>query len=349
MTRRHNFQNVGWFFDLYERGRLNLEPPYQRRSVWNQKFKDDFIDTVLLGYPAPALFLYEELAPDGRATYHVVDGKQRLTALFEFAEDQFPVSDRSALRKNAGQYFSQLDADTKKSFWGYQFTVEYVPEAEEQLLNNIFDRINRNVAKLTPQELRHARFDGKFISEAENLAQWMSKSLPENFPRIQEQSRKQMKDVELAGLLLLLIEEGPNSYSQTALDDAFAARDESWESQAEIVGLFTRTIEAIRSILTADPEVDLTQTRLRNQADFYSFFGACLSFERRGTSLDRVSVARRLARFLEVVEDEDARRGDTNARSYYEAARSASNDKGPRERRIKEILRVMEGPSDGSP
>ena len=60
--RRHNFQTIAWFRDLYLRKLLNLDPPYQRRSVWNQSYKDYFIDTILLGYPAPAILLYEDIA-----------------------------------------------------------------------------------------------------------------------------------------------------------------------------------------------------------------------------------------------------------------------------------------------
>lgn len=40
MSRAINFQTVSWFWDLYTRGLLDLEPPYQRRSVWNQEYKD---------------------------------------------------------------------------------------------------------------------------------------------------------------------------------------------------------------------------------------------------------------------------------------------------------------------
>src|SRR5438874_2329244 len=92
-TRRQSVQSIAWFWDQFKRNLLDLDPSYQRRSVWNQSFKDFFIDTVLLKYPAPAIFLYEDIRPDGTATYHVVDGKQRLTTLFEFASDQFPVPD----------------------------------------------------------------------------------------------------------------------------------------------------------------------------------------------------------------------------------------------------------------
>ena len=132
MSRRHNFQTVSWFNDLYSRGILDLDPPYQRRSVWNQRFKDDFIDTVLLNYPAPAIFLYEDITADGRSLYHVVDGKQRLTTLLEFLRDQFPLSESSEVGQWSGQYFSSLPDELKRAVWGYQFLVEYVPNANEK-------------------------------------------------------------------------------------------------------------------------------------------------------------------------------------------------------------------------
>jgi uncharacterized protein with ParB-like and HNH nuclease domain len=81
--RRQNFQTISWFNDLNKRQLLELEPPYQRRSVWNQAYKNDFIDTVLRQFPAPAIFLFEEISAEGTSKYYVVDGKQRLTAIFE--------------------------------------------------------------------------------------------------------------------------------------------------------------------------------------------------------------------------------------------------------------------------
>jgi hypothetical protein len=35
-ARRQNFQTISWFNDVFKRQLLELNPPYQRRSVWNQ-------------------------------------------------------------------------------------------------------------------------------------------------------------------------------------------------------------------------------------------------------------------------------------------------------------------------
>ena len=221
MQRRNNFQTIAWFNDLYRRQLLDLEPPYQRRSVWNQSFKDYFIDTILLNYPAPAIFLYENIDARGIARYHVVDGKQRLTTVFEFLEGQYPVSDIAIKTELRRKYFDDLPKEIKNEIWTYIFAIEYVPSPDENIINNIFDRINRNVARLSSQELRHARFFGDFIHVSEDLTDWMFLQLPPSFPRISKQSSKQMKDVELIAQLLLLIENSPKGYSINELDQAF--------------------------------------------------------------------------------------------------------------------------------
>jgi hypothetical protein len=218
MRRKQNFQTIAWFWDLYQRDLLNLNPPYQRRSIWNQDYKNYFIDTILLGYPAPAIFLFEEIDTNGRTRCHVVDGKQRLLTIFEFATNQFPVPSKATTSELRDRYFRDLPDEVKRDFWGYPFSVEYVPTEDEAIIDNIFDRINRNTAKLTAQELRHAKYSGEFISCAEELSTWMTKELGESFPRIAVSSRRQMKDVELVAHLLLLLESGPKGYSTTDLD-----------------------------------------------------------------------------------------------------------------------------------
>ena len=114
------------------------------------------------------------------------------------------------------------------------YSVEYLPTNDETIINSIFERINKNTAKLTRQELRHARFSGAFISVAEEMAERMVKILPESFPRIESQSRKQMKDVELVANLLFFFEEGVRGYSQDELDQAFSERDSEWENAEAI-------------------------------------------------------------------------------------------------------------------
>jgi hypothetical protein len=338
MRRKQNFQTIAWFWDLRQRDRLDMDPPYQRRSVWNQAFKNYFIDTVLLEYPAPAIFLYEEITPEGIASYHVVDGKQRLLAIFEFVSGIFPVSDEAERSELRGKYFRDLDDAVKKAFW----SVEYLPTSQDGMINNIFDRINRNTARLTAQELRHAQFGGEFITAAEDLSDWMLTQLPPSFPNITSRSRKQMKDVEFVAHVLLLLEAGPKGYSTTQLDEAFSQRDSDWAQREEVTERFRTVIARVAEIVKEPMHgPDLARSRLKNQADCYSLFGAVDVLMREGTLPDVATSAARIARFIERVEREGADSQASDVAKYYEAARSASNDTGPRDTRTNIMKRVL--------
>jgi hypothetical protein len=116
LERRQTPQTIAWFRDLHTRDLLDLDPPYQRRSVWNQMIRVCFIETVLPHYAAPPIYVHEDIGPDGRTKCAVVDGRQRLTTVFDFADDLFPVADDSLLLRYQGQFFSHLDDDAQKTF-----------------------------------------------------------------------------------------------------------------------------------------------------------------------------------------------------------------------------------------
>jgi hypothetical protein len=342
MVRRSNFQSVGWLHDLHKRGLLNMDPPYQRRSVWNQEYKNFFVDTVLRDFPCPAIFFFEKVKPDGRSLFAVVDGKQRLSSLFEFVRDDFPVPDSMSNPEYQGKYFSDLSSEAKTAFWRYQFSVEYIPSEDETLINEIFDRINRNVAKLSAQELRHAKIDGLFINEAERLAEWMNEKLPRNFPNIPDRYKRQMKDVEFVSLLLLFVEQGPTSYSQLDLDLEFIKRDDEWEQRVSVTDAFGRVVEQIALLTESSYGADISRSRLRNQADFYSLFGAVYELTDKGTMPAADIACQRLLAFLEQIGNQACWPDNPKAAEYYHAARSASNDPGPRRARINIIKEVLQ-------
>ncbi|MFF5898310.1 DUF262 domain-containing protein [Streptomyces argenteolus] len=349
LERRQSLQTIAWFNDLNNRQLLNLTPPYQRRSVWNQQYKEYFVETILLGYPAPAIFLHEDIRADGTAHYHVVDGKQRLTAIFEFISGDFPIAEDSVLERFQGRYFTTLDDETKKSFWTYQFLVEYLPTTDEATLNNVFDRINRNVAKLTKQELRHAKFDGRFARAAEDMTELVEESLPVSVPHFAPASKRQMKDVELVAQLLLLIENGPQAFSQEELDVAYSNRDSEWEAETAARAKFTQTIEYLKQVFSDSNLANFPPPvrRIKNQADFYSLFGSSVELQASNCLPSASKAAERLARFLEKVSDEEMRVDNKRALLYYNAARSASNDAKQRNTRIAIISKVLTGESEG--
>ena len=108
MQRRSTSQDVSWFIDLRRHGQVELNPPYQRRSVWNLKDRRFFLDTVFRGYPCPPVFLHKTLDEDQKTVYAVVDGKQRLQTLFMFADGEIALAADYGDERLNGKRWDQL-------------------------------------------------------------------------------------------------------------------------------------------------------------------------------------------------------------------------------------------------
>jgi hypothetical protein len=321
---------------------LKMDPPYQRRSVWNDTYREQFIDTILLDYPVPAIFLFARIDEEGNARYELVDGKQRLMTVFDFIVGELTVSEVSPVAAFRGKTFASLPPESKIAFFEYDFPVEYLPTNNEAVINDIFERLNRNTAKLTAQELRHAKFSGLFITQAESLTDWMATKFTRPFPRINEQSKRQMKDVEIVATLLLFLEEGPRGYSALDLDSAFSKRESEWEEEQEIVDEFRSVVQILADLVNNPAGQFLSQSRFRNQADFYSLLAGIAELRRQGQLPEQEEMLPRLEDFNNFLEN-DKFFTSTRATDYYNAARSASNDPGPRKTRIGVIKDVLLG------
>ena len=229
--------------------------------------------------------------------------------------------------------------------WRYPLVVQQVDDVSEPHLIQVFDRINRNVAKLRPQELRHARSDGAFITLCERLAV----SLPDGFPNITAAEKKRMADVEYVSLLLIYIVQGTRSVSQSDLDELYIEWDGALPPETDLESRH-RENTAIIDRLLKDPAKgdDLRRSRLRNRADFYSLCAAIDEITAARRSIDPEVAAASLVTFAERVErarghnfEKDPPLRDDEAARYYEAVRSASNDPGPRTTRIAALRKVL--------
>src|SRR5260370_15058755 len=59
----------------FEHGQLNLEPGFQRNSVWTLKERQSLIESLFMSYPVPSIFLYKNHDAHGGLMYDVNDGK----------------------------------------------------------------------------------------------------------------------------------------------------------------------------------------------------------------------------------------------------------------------------------
>ncbi len=224
-------KDVTWFLDLYRNEQLDLDPSYQRRSVWSLKDRKFFLDTIFKNYPCPAVFLHKEINEDaGKLIYHVVDGKQRLETIIRFAKNDIAMDKDFGDAKLNGKKWKSVenDPELKTRFSNYLLAVEFIDSIDGNYVNEVFDRLNRISRKLERQELRHAKYDGWFITTAETESE---KDEWERFGVVTKARMKRMKDIQfISELLMVILKNRIDGFDQDSIDNTYAEYDSPQET-----------------------------------------------------------------------------------------------------------------------
>ena len=77
---------VDGLYSRWKRGKLVIQPDFQRYFVWDISKSSKLVESALLDIPLPVVYLSEE--SDGKV--YVIDGQQRLTSFFSFIDGVFP-------------------------------------------------------------------------------------------------------------------------------------------------------------------------------------------------------------------------------------------------------------------
>lgn len=139
------------------RNQIILDSDFQREKVWSQKQKSELVESVLMGLPIPIMYLSE----DKFANLIVVDGRQRLTAFFQFLDGKYPLTGLKILKKLNDKKFNDLEPVYQSKLEDYQLITHIIkPPTPDSVIFNIFDRVNRGGTTLNKQEMRNALYQG---------------------------------------------------------------------------------------------------------------------------------------------------------------------------------------------
>jgi hypothetical protein len=146
--------------NLKKKDELNLNPWYQRRSVWNDSQKSYLINTLFERKPIPAIYIRHSLDLEkGKSIKEVVDGQQRSRAIIGYCNNEFS----AIFPENQKRVkYDNLTASQKQSFLLTPIPVGYLQGADDADVIDIFARINSVAKTLNAQEKRNAIFSGYF-------------------------------------------------------------------------------------------------------------------------------------------------------------------------------------------
>jgi hypothetical protein len=292
---------------MFQHKQLNLEPGFQRKSVWTGSDRRRLIQSILSSYPLPSIFLYQRNSR-GKMVYDVLDGKQRLETILMFTRQGRFKRDAFDVRFDLGDGPEwaewrdlRRDFNLRHAFEGYKIPVTEVTGQLADIVD-LFVRINSTGKPLTSGEKRHARFfDSAFLREADRLVGRFRHYLVRE-KILTEGQLERMKGTELFSELLMSLHQGGIINKKTALDRAIGNDSINGNTLGRLSRELTATINTLKRTFP-----DLRTTRFRNSAEFYSL--VLLVWEMRGLEFvlndrKRNRIADRILRKLSTGVDE---------------------------------------------
>ncbi|MCX2179609.1 DUF262 domain-containing protein [Streptomyces sp. SKN60] len=164
------------------KGRIDLNPNFQRRDAWTRVAKSQYIESLVQRFPVPQIVLAEDSKNPGK--FLVIDGKQRLLSLRQFCAD--PNDSRDAEWQDEKLRLTGLKESANLNGLTYEKMEKQFPADatrfenatiravllrkwhSQDFLYTIFYRLNSGSLKLSAQELRQALVPGKFMEFVDN-------------------------------------------------------------------------------------------------------------------------------------------------------------------------------------
>lgn len=234
---------VETMFSQIEQSNIDLNPKFQRRNAWDDKKRCKLIESFIFGLPVPEIVLAEH--PTKPKSFIVIDGKQRLLTLAGFIDNEKykywykPVlTDQKIMPELSGVTFDSLKdshADQYRRFMNADIRCTIITHYQkEDILYDIFYRLNVGSVPLSSQELRQVLNKGEF---ANYLFQITSTTQPIHVVLGMDEPDQRLYDIEfLVRYFSFLLFAGEyRSNLKGFLDDSMKKVNADWEAYKDRV------------------------------------------------------------------------------------------------------------------
>lgn len=250
-----------------DRKELELQPKFQRRSVWSDKARSYLMDSIVRGKPIPKIFIRQDIDPKTKKTVReVVDGQQRLRTIFSYLQDGFKIS-KTHTAEYGGKFYSELPEEVQTGILKYELSVDLLLDAPDKEVLDIFARLNSYAVKLNHQELRNATYFGEFKTLSYSLGLEYNTFWTTNRIFTDAQILR-MDEAELTSDLLIAMLDGIKS--RKAIDGYYKKYDDELKEKTKLAQNFRKTMDTIGA-MSAEA---LADSPFKSPVLFYSLFCA---------------------------------------------------------------------------
>jgi len=183
---------------MVEAEAINIKPKYQRRERWDKTKQSALIESFLLNIPVPPIFLAE----DEYGKYSVIDGKQRITSIYNFINLNQPLQNLEKFTEIESLTFNQLPTQLNNALRirPYVRVITLLKQSDPSLKLEVFNRLNTGGDRLLPQEIRNAAYGGDYNDLLVKLSEhpFLRKQFNLETEKARENSKlyREMLDVE---------------------------------------------------------------------------------------------------------------------------------------------------------
>lgn len=252
---------LGWANDE----RLEISPRFQRRGVWKRPARSFLIDTLILGYPVPPVYVRIVKKPGSSAAIReIVDGQQRVSAVLDFVNGKYSLSNNIE-SPYVGCFYGDLPTEAKEAIENYSFLCEVFYGVDDREILSVFARLNTHSVRLNAQELRNGKFFGPFKRCAydlslSHLTYWRNNRI------FTETAIARMQEVELTSELMIALMAGMQD-KKKAIDTFYERFDNEFAERGRVETKFRRVIDELSEAVG-----DLSKSQFRRTPLFYSLF-----------------------------------------------------------------------------
>lgn len=231
--------------NLEKQGELNLNPWYQRRSVWNDNQKSYLINTLFERKPIPTIYIRHSIDMEKQKSIkEVVDGQQRIRAILSFCKNEITAMYPEV---NKRVKFENLNAMQKQNFLLTALPIGYLQGATDPDVIDIFARINSVAKSLNSQEKRNAKYSGNFkqfcVKESTKRLMFFR-----NYGVFSANDFARMTEVQFMSDVIVNLLDGLSSYSSGKLDKYYKDYDSSFDRDEEISTRLDNLFDVIASL-----------------------------------------------------------------------------------------------------
>ena len=280
-----NTSKISAIYKGFEQETLIIDSTYQRRKVWGLQDNVRLIETIILDLVIPEIFMWDySTDPNtGETITHIVDGQQRINAIFEFIAGHYRLQkkyllDNEVKNRYGDKLFTELEDEVKKSIWSYEMSIVNLDKNfSKEEIRNMFYRLNLTDYSLNEQEKRNS-IGSAFGIKSEELA---NEEFWQIYKIFSPSDIRRMKDVEYSSSIILLAREGVVDQTKSdKLDQIYKDYCEEYKDAEKDLNKIYHAMDLILQLTE-----EKTNNFVNKKTQMYSLFSVMFDFYENGIQL----------------------------------------------------------------